>query len=50
MRREALRGKPYDAQEVDALLQLGQGIPSRKGNGQGLIEIYRIFMKAKPKS
>jgi hypothetical protein len=35
LRREALRGKPNDAQEVDALLQLGQGIPFEKRQWPG---------------
>ncbi len=48
-RREALRGMPYNWEDVDALLSLGDDIPSNEHNGEGLIEMQRIFMKADPR-
>ncbi len=46
IRREALRDKPYDWREVDAVLELGfrDGIPTR--SSEGIIEMQRWFMKA----
>ena len=46
MRREALRDKPYDWKEVDALLSLGEGVDLPPRTPDGLVEMQRIFMKA----
>ena len=49
IRRDALRGMPYNWEDVDALLDLGvrSGCPSRTTSG--LVEMQRIFMKADPR-
>ncbi len=47
--RAALRGMPYNREDVDALLSLGDHIPANKHNGEGLIEMQRIFMKSDPR-
>ena len=47
MRRERLRGMPWDWRAVDALLVLGEGQPSRTSSG--LEEQQRLFMKLRPK-
>jgi len=46
IRREALRGKPYDWREVEAVLDLGfqDGMPSRESSG--LVEMQHWFIKA----
>lgn len=49
IRREALRNMPYNAEDVDALLSLGDDVPPDEHNGEGLIEMQRIFMKADPR-
>lgn len=48
MRREKLRGMPYNWEEVDALLEVGDhcGLPSRTTSG--MIEMQRLFMKLRP--
>jgi len=48
MRREALRGMPYDWEAVDTLLDLldRAGLPSRTTSG--LVEMQRWFMRAAP--
>lgn len=46
MRCDRLRNKPWDLAEVEALLKLGEGQPSRTTSG--LIEMQRVFMKAAP--
>ncbi|MBI1319215.1 MAG: hypothetical protein GC168_09760 [Candidatus Hydrogenedens sp.] len=43
MRREKLRGMPWDPKAVAALLVLGEGQPSRTSSG--LEEQQRLFMK-----
>ena len=47
LRRERLRGKPYDWREVDALLQMVNftDLPSRPSSG--LVEMQRWFRKAR---
>jgi len=47
MRREALRNLPFNWKDVDALLVLGEGQPSRTSSG--LEEQQRLFMRARPK-
>ena len=50
LRREALRGLPYNWEDVDALLSLCDGfveMPSRKSSG--LVEMQRWFMRGHPK-
>jgi hypothetical protein len=44
MRREALRDKPYDWEEVDAL-SWGTIAPPR--DSSGMVEMQRVFMKAR---
>lgn len=43
LRAEALRGKPYDWREVDALLQLGEGYDGPPRFGEGMAEMQRLF-------
>ena len=50
IRREALRNMPYNAEDVDALLSLGDDLPPNKHNGEGLVEMQRYFMKADPRN
>lgn len=47
LRREALRGKPYDWREVVALLELGEHYDGPPRTTSGLVEMQRIFMKAR---
>jgi len=49
IRRDALRGKPYNWADVDTLLEMGDhcGCPSRTTSG--LVEMQRLFMKASGK-
>ena len=49
IRREALRGKPYDWKEVDALLELAKYYAGPPRTTSGLIEMQRYFMKAHAK-
>jgi len=49
IRREALRGKEYDWEEVDALLSLGDHSDAPSRTTSGLVEMQRIFMKAAPR-
>ncbi len=49
IRRAALRDKPYDWEEVDALLALGDNYDGPPRFASGLVEMQRIFMKARPK-
>lgn len=46
IRRDALRGMPYNWQEVDALLALADEYDSPQRNSSGLIEMQRLFMTA----
>lgn len=48
IRDEKLRDKPYDWEEVDALLALGEGYDGPPRLSSGLEEQQRIFMKAAP--
>ena len=50
IRREALKGMPYNWEDVDALLTLGDNLPPREDNGSGLVEMQRYFMKADPRT
>ena len=43
MRRSALRGKPYDWEEVDALLALGDACDGPDRLGSGMLEMQRCF-------
>lgn len=47
MRREALRNKPYDWKEVDALLSLPDRTHLPPRTSEGLVEMQRLFMKAR---
>lgn len=49
MRLEALRGKPYDWEEVDALLQLADNYDGPPRLTSGLVDMQRIFMEAHAK-
>lgn len=44
LRREALRGRPYRAEEVEALLDLGRGYDGPPRYGEGMVEMQRLFM------
>lgn len=46
IRREALRGMPYNAEDVDALLSLGDHYAGPPDDSRGLIEMQRLFMVA----
>lgn len=48
MRWAKLRGKVYDAEEVDALLSLADHYTGPPRLTSGLVEQQRIFMKAAP--
>ncbi len=48
MRDEKLRGKPYDWEEVDALLSLGESYDGPPRLTSGLQEQQRLFMKLAP--
>ena len=50
IRREALKGMPYNWEDVDALLALGDNLPPRENDGGGLLEMQRYFMKADPRT
>ena len=47
LRRDALRGMPYNWEDVDALLQLGDNYDGPPRLSSGLVEMQRWFMKAK---
>ena len=49
IRREALRGMPYNWVDVDALLELGADSPPTERGESGLVEMQRYFMKAAPR-
>lgn len=49
IRRDALRGMPYNWVDVDALLDLGVNCAQSERTTSGLIEMQRLFMKAAPK-
>lgn len=44
LRRERLRGMPYDWRHVDALLQLAESYDGPPRTTSGLVEMQRIFM------
>jgi len=44
MRRETLRGMPYNWEDVDALLQLGDDCDGPPRLSSGLVEMQRVFM------
>jgi hypothetical protein len=46
IRREALRGMPYNWADVDALLELGDSYDGPPRVSSGLVEMQRWFMKA----
>jgi len=46
IRKEALRGKEYDWEEVDALLRMGDSYDGPPRLSSGLVEMQRVFMKA----
>lgn len=48
IRREALRGMPYNWKDVDALLELGDSFDGPPRLTSGLVEMQKIFMKAAP--
>ncbi|MBL7647021.1 MAG: hypothetical protein JNK74_12615 [Candidatus Hydrogenedentes bacterium] len=48
LRDEKLRGKPYDWEEVDALLSLGESYYGPPRLTSGLQEQQRLFMKLAP--
>jgi hypothetical protein len=48
IRRDALRGMPYNWKDVDALLQLGDSYDGPPRTSSGLIEMQRLFMKLAP--
>ena len=48
MRSNELRGKPYDWEEVDALLSLGESYDGPPRLTSGLQEQQRLFMKLAP--
>ena len=50
IRREALKDRPYNWVDVDALLELGADSPPNEKNGSGLVEMQRYFMKAAPRT
>ena len=48
LRRRELEGKPYNWEDVDALLSLAAESPAREDNGLGLLEMKKWLMgKAK---
>lgn len=47
IRREKLRGMPYNWEDVDALLALGDANPGPPRTTSGLIEMQRLFMLAR---
>ncbi len=49
IRREALRGMPYNWQDVDALSEIACQHPAPLENGMGMVEMQRLFMKAREK-
>ena len=48
MRKQALRGMPYNWRDVDALLALGDTYDGPPRLTSGLVEMQRIFMRAAP--
>jgi hypothetical protein len=50
LRREELRGKPYDWREADALLSLVDHADLPERMTSGLVEQQRIFMRGRPKA
>jgi hypothetical protein len=47
IRREALRGMEYNWADVDTLLKLGEYYDGPPRTTSGLVEMQRLFMKAK---
>jgi len=47
IRREKLRGMPYDWEDVVALLELGDVYDGPPRMAEGLVEMQQIFMKAR---
>lgn len=47
IRREALRGLEYNWKDVDALLELGDSYDGPPRTSSGLVEMQRLFMKAR---
>jgi hypothetical protein len=47
IRRDALRGMPYNWADVDTLLELGDHYDGPPRTTSGLVEMQRWFMKAK---
>jgi len=43
IRGEELRGREFSVEEVDAVLQLGDNVPPDPRNGEGMIEMQRLF-------
>ena len=50
IRRNELRGMPYDWKAVDALLQLADLHTGPERTTSGLVEMQRLFMKRHPNS
>lgn len=48
IRRDALRGLPYNEEDVDALLSLGDDYDGPTRLTSGLVEMQAVFMKAAP--
>lgn len=46
IRRDALRGMPYNWKDVDALLELGDRSNAQPRSTSGLVEMQRLFQKA----
>lgn len=44
IRREALRGMPFDAKAVEELLSLGEGYDGPPRFAEGMVEMQRLFM------
>lgn len=49
IRKEALRGMPYNWSNVDALLELGDHYDGPPRFASGLVEMQRLFMKRHPR-
>jgi len=50
LRREALRGLPYNWEDVDSLLSLADRYDGPPRTTSGLVEMQRVFMKAHDKA
>jgi len=50
IRRDALRDLSYNWEDVDALLALGDNYDGPPRFAEGMVEMQRIFMKARPNS